>query len=318
MSESQAAVAMSDVITNALPLRFAETENCQIRSVQLQTGVELVSWCGHFQETVEMELRDDTDRIHFSFNNRLDGRAACRFDMEGNEREYRVEEGSGNISFGQGRTGRYLQQGHLHNVTVMVRPDIVNSWLEPDDKVFCKLLQRGSCYVGGHRSGELRATAQTIEQAMNSATPGAIRHHLWLQGQAMTMVSLFLEAHRARFGAPVDREKKLLLAARDILLSDLSKAPSLSYIASEAGMSASRLERGFRQFFGTSVYGLFQRERMHVARLRLYRDEAPVTQVALDLGYSNISHFAAAFKKQFGLNPSAFKQTARSGNIGRP
>jgi AraC family transcriptional regulator len=69
-----------------------------------------------------------------------------------------------------------------------------------------------------------------------------------------------------------------------------------------------KLKRGFRLLFNESVYGLFQRERMHEARRRLSEGHTPVTVVAADLGYANASHFAAAFQKQFGVPPSAFKR----------
>jgi len=35
-------------------------------------------------------------------------------------------------------------------------------------------------------------------------------------------------------------------------------------------------------------------------------------RIASDLGYANASHFATAFRKQFGINPSSLKQGART------
>ena len=44
------------------------------------------------------------------------------------------------------------------------------------------------------------------------------------------------------------------------------------------------------------------------ARTQLLRGRLSVAHVATDLGYSNPSHFAAAFRKQFGVNPSALRR----------
>ncbi|MFW9259071.1 helix-turn-helix domain-containing protein [Nostoc sp. CALU 546] len=33
-----------------------------------------------------------------------------------------------------------------------------------------------------------------------------------------------------------------------------------------------------------------------------------VAQVAQAVGYSHLSHFAAAFRKKFGVNPSTYRQ----------
>ncbi|MBZ4157047.1 hypothetical protein JYG50_25415, partial [Escherichia fergusonii] len=62
------------------------------------------------------------------FNSRMDGRAACHFDGWEGGREFAVREGTGTISYGPGRRGHYCQEGCLDNVTVMVRPDVLQRW----------------------------------------------------------------------------------------------------------------------------------------------------------------------------------------------
>lgn len=53
--------------------------------------------------------------------------------------------------------------------------------------------------------------------------------------------------------------------------------------------------------FGTSVYGCFQEERMKRAMELLKNNN--VTETAVALGYSNISHFSTAFRKQYSVLP---------------
>jgi AraC family transcriptional regulator len=77
-------------------------------------------------------------------------------------------------------------------------------------------------------------------------------------------------------------------------------------------MSQPKLTRGFRQLFLNSVYGVFQQARMIQARSRLLNGEESVMRIASDLGYANASHFATAFRKQFGINPSILKHGGRN------
>jgi AraC family transcriptional regulator len=98
-----------------------------------------------------------------------------------------------------------------------------------------------------------------------------------------------------------------LRRARDLLLADLTQAPTIAMLAAETGLPIMKVKRGFRQLFQESVYGLFQRERMLEARKRL-EAETPVMLVASDLGYTNASHFATAFRKQYGVAPSTLKR----------
>jgi len=102
------------------------------------------------------------------------------------------------------------------------------------------------------------------------------------------------------------REQRLLWQAREQLLSDLSRPPTIEQLARESGLNALKIKRGFKALFGTTVYGLFQRERMQ--RVWLLLQHRSVTETALMLGYSNISHFSATFRKQFGVLPSEIKR----------
>ncbi len=72
-----------------------------------------------------------------------------------------------------------------------------------------------------------------------------------------------------------------------------------------------KLKKGFRQVFGTSVFGYLRQVRMEQARMLLEQARMNVTQVALNVGYANPSHFAAAFKGQFGINPGGVLKAAR-------
>lgn len=51
---------------------------------------------------------------------------------------------------------------------------------------------------------------------------------------------------------------------------------------------------------------------MIVARSALLTGEQSVTTVANQVGYTNLGHFAAAFRKQFGTTPKAMKKTSHT------
>jgi len=55
---------------------------------------------------------------------------------------------------------------------------------------------------------------------------------------------------------------------------------------------------------------------MTQARCRLLTGDESVMRIASDLGYANASHFATAFRKQFGINPSILKNGGRSKSFG--
>lgn len=100
-------------------------------------------------------------------------------------------------------------------------------------------------------------------------------------------------------------------AAAGLLARSLEEPPTLAALARQVGLSETTLKRGFRQVFGTTVFGYLRERRMERAHALLQNGEATVLEAAARVGYSNPSNFAAAFRRQFGVNPKAFQLTVR-------
>lgn len=87
----------------------------------------------------------------------------------------------------------------------------------------------------------------------------------------------------------------------------IARAPgdprSTAQLARAAGTSARTLERLYVAETGLGVGAWRRRVRLFHA-LRLLDGGAPVTAVALDVGYASLSAFTAAFARQFGYTPS--------------
>lgn len=307
---------VSRIITGGYGSDLGPGAHCRVTHVSLQDGLAIVRWQSTFEQPVELPLQDDSECIHFSFTKLLKGKAACSFSDGRRLRRYAIDEDSGSISFGRCRHGRYHQHGEIDNITVMISPELLEQWELTLDPLLNKALACDHCFLGGHRSGEMSATAHMIGTAIEQGEnlpPLQSRSSLWMYGQSVTLISLFLEARQdAKCTCRVSHtDRQRLVRARDRLLEDLGKAPSLSELARESGLSQSKLTRGFRELFGNSVYGVFQQTRMIQARDRLMSGNESVMRIASDLGYANASHFAMAFRKQFGINPSMLKNGGR-------
>jgi len=309
----RATMAASTLLNQDMPRSAQPESNCQLLKFALQDGIDLVVWKGHFEHPMVFDIHDDIHRLSFSCA--LSGSSQSRFDDVATDIPYLLHKGEASISFNPGRRGTFTQAGRFESLIVMVRPDVFSTWVEEPEIAPLRDGIKAGCYLGHCTcSAELCATAQTVSRALCAmhAFPGGgtERPRLWLLGQSLVVISLILEAHSGSTHRPSEiswQSQQRLLRARDHLLNDLSHAPTLPELAREADLSMLKLKRGFRQLFNNSVYGLFQQERMHEARRRLVMD-IPVLTIAADLGYTNASHFAAAFKKQFGVNPSAIRR----------
>ena len=97
--------------------------------------------------------------------------------------------------------------------------------------------------------------------------------------------------------------------AKDIMIQRISEPPSLVDLAQEIDLSLKKLKEGFKQIYGTTVYGFLFDYKMELARKLLETGTHNVNEVGLKVGYSTASHFIAAFKKQFGTTPKKYIQS---------
>lgn len=83
------------------------------------------------------------------------------------------------------------------------------------------------------------------------------------------------------------------------------EAWSLTDLARVSGLSVFHLCRAFRKQTGQTIHQYREALRLRTALDELQQSRRPVTDIALDAGFSSHSHFTAAFHRAFGCTPSA-------------
>lgn len=107
--------------------------------------------------------------------------------------------------------------------------------------------------------------------------------------------------------SPSARRVAAIETARSYILSSYREQLSLSSIAAACGMAPSTLCESFPQVVGVPVWRYVQRLRLQDAALALAEGVEDLSRLALDLGFSSHSHFAQAFRAEFGHTPSRFR-----------
>ena len=72
-------------------------------------------------------------------------------------------------------------------------------------------------------------------------------------------------------------------------------------------MSPYHFLRTFRQVVGMTPHQFVLRTRMHRAAVRLRRSDAPVSAVAFDAGFNDLSTFNRRFRRLMGVSPSVYR-----------
>ena len=98
-------------------------------------------------------------------------------------------------------------------------------------------------------------------------------------------------------------EMEKIKEARDIMIERMIDPPSLKELSRMVGTNEFKLKVGFKSVYSNTVYGYLADYRMEHARKLLTVNNTRIKEVAAQVGYSNPSHFIAAYKKRFGITP---------------
>ncbi len=136
---------------------------------------------------------------------------------------------------------------------------------------------------------------------------------LFHQAKALEFISLFMDSQEASevsiescpyISGNLDLEK--IRKARDIVTDSVANPPKISELARVVGTNEFKLKVGFKQLFGTTVYGYLNNYRMDLAMDILQKGDLQIKEVAYQVGYTNPSHFISAFKRKFGVTPKQY------------
>ncbi|KEQ23151.1 helix-turn-helix transcriptional regulator [Paenibacillus tyrfis] len=154
-------------------------------------------------------------------------------------------------------------------------------------------------------SPAMRAVAQQL--ACNPYR--GMTERLYMEGKALELLALYLRAAEA-VTKPSSCLKpcdvKCIHEARDILIHRLDHPPSLVQLARMVHINEQKLKSGFKEVFGTTVFGFIRQQRLEKAKQLLEMDKISVSEASSLVGYSNFSHFASLFRKTYGFNPSLY------------
>jgi AraC-like DNA-binding protein len=70
------------------------------------------------------------------------------------------------------------------------------------------------------------------------------------------------------------------------------------------GRSLSTFKREFKAIFNTSPGKWIMKKRLDEAYFLLDKEHKKSTDIYIDLGFEDLSHFSFVFKKEFGVSPS--------------
>ena len=199
----------------------------------------------------------------------------------------------------------------FRSVALMLTPDAVEALAEDHD---LPELTRSS-----RRTGPL-STMRPMGPLARKAAMDLLQPHyrgpmerLYREGKATELLALQI----GLLGQPLEKdltsaELRRVREARELLVADLQNPPDLAGLAAAVGLRTKRLNQGFRQVYGTTVFDHLLDVRMATARDMLDQGlDMPLKQLAWAMGYRQASNFISAFRNRYGISPGAYGRRSR-------
>jgi AraC family transcriptional regulator len=187
---------------------------------------------------------------------------------------------------------------HLSDFAKALHPLVRDAIVQPTTKSAVAPLTR------------LTSRQQQILSSLREAPVLAVAHPLWYQSKALELASdLFFVApdeqelfcqRQARLSA--ERVEKVIA----LLRKDLANPPNLEDIGRSVGCSPFHLSRTFSAATGLTLPQYLRQLRMERAADLLLSGKFNVTEAAMEVGYSSLSHFSQAFHETFGCCPGLY------------
>ena len=202
-------------------------------------------------------------------------------------------------------TNHLKQHRGFKSVVVMADPDRIE-----DDEIaasVCKRIESTSFSVVSRNhvtdalaAGLIKDIGQTDSAILTAEACAAFILHRCLTTQAASQ----RETQTPRRSSLL---RQRLAQVRDRLQTEPDLDHSLATLAKDAGLGVSTLKSRFPEAYGQSVIAFLRDVRLKRAFEQLQRSELSIAQIANEAGFRYPSNFSTAFRRKFGILPSAVR-----------
>ncbi|MCC8186569.1 MAG: AraC family transcriptional regulator [Bacteroides sp.] len=126
----------------------------------------------------------------------------------------------------------------------------------------------------------------------------------WIELKMTEAVYTLLHTDKNLYASLFDFTQPWKIDILEFLENNYMYDLSLEEIASFTGRSLATFKRDFSRISDTTPQKWIIRKRLEVAHREITRNQRKVTEVCMDVGFKNLSHFSRVYKNRYGVAPT--------------
>ena len=287
--------AKENIIKNTFPKEIGRD---YMEKIKVQDGLLFLKTSFDFNTPTQIETKQDQKKLVISFG------------IEGNS-TYKSIDDKQNIKFNEGFTTislfdktegvREFQNKKVNQMRLILDKDFLERNFEKT------ILER---YYTNDKlnmidfSPTLFETKKILNEILSHSYPSEISN-IFIQSKVLELLCIELKkiSTTKELVKLNDYDKDAIYKAKEILLENMKKPPSIVELAKKVHLNEFKLKSGFKQVFNTSPYKLLSKYKMHEAKKMLESGEYNISEVSLHVGFKYANNFTNTFYKEFGILP---------------
>lgn len=152
-------------------------------------------------------------------------------------------------------------------------------------------------------TGLMVVANQLLAPSASSNTQPLFLSGVCLQFLALAIDNLYKYLEHGHIIRLEKKDVAILEKVKKYLEHNIANTPSIDELCKKFYINSFKLKKGFKQIYGMTISGYIQYYRLYYAYNCFIKGDTNVSECAWKVGYTNVSHFIAAFRRQFGFTP---------------
>lgn len=197
----------------------------------------------------------------------------------------------------------------MRKVNISLTGGALQSWAQAgfDFGILCPTKRsKGIYFCEFIPDPEIVSAAEAIIKIGNQPT---LRQQIELEKLALNILDGIINLRQEK-----NQSERQLIKAQQIrryIDEHLTSNLSLSIVARDNGVSVSKLQRIFKSTFAYTAINYMRQQRLKLAYKMLLENGTSIGEIATIVGYTNVTNFSSAFRKEFGVSPSRINASGK-------